>query len=196
MSAGLISILGPPAVGKTTVAERLAEELPAGLIYEDYAGNPFLAESYLGRDAWRLPAQLYYVMSRVKQLALATWPKSGLMISDYAFCQDAIYAAVQVPPEEKPLYDQVAAKLAPLVKPPDLAILLDAPAPMLLERIANRGRAFEKAMSEAFIDGLRHSYDAAVEELGCPLIRIDCRRTDLRRPGERSHLLKRIRECM
>ncbi|RKY23662.1 MAG: deoxynucleoside kinase, partial [Planctomycetota bacterium] len=41
MAAKLISIIGPVAVGKTTLAECLAAQLPAEILYEDYAGNPF-----------------------------------------------------------------------------------------------------------------------------------------------------------
>ena len=68
MSAALISIIGPPAVGKTTLAALLAAKLPAELIREDYAGNPFLADSYAGSEQARLPGQLYFLLSRVGQL--------------------------------------------------------------------------------------------------------------------------------
>ena len=45
MAATLISIIGPPASGKTTLAESLCADLEAELVREDYAGNAFLADS-------------------------------------------------------------------------------------------------------------------------------------------------------
>ena len=96
MSAKLVSIIGPVASGKTLLAEKLSAELPAGLIREDYAGNPFLADSWAGQDDKLLAGQLYFLMSRVKQLALSAWPDDGTFVSDYGFCQDRIFAEIRL----------------------------------------------------------------------------------------------------
>ena len=77
MAAALISIIGPPASGKTTMAHWLAEALPGRLILEDYAGNPFLPGSYQGREELALPAQLYFLFSRVSQLNREAWAGQG-----------------------------------------------------------------------------------------------------------------------
>ena len=122
MSATLISIIGPPAVGKTTLAEGLSTELPGELIYEDYEGNPFLADSYTGGGDACLPAQLYYLMSRVKQLALAAWPVEGRFISDYGFCQDRIFAERRLGADDLKLYRRVARRVEGLVKGPDVLL--------------------------------------------------------------------------
>ena len=118
MSAKLISIIGPPAVGKTTLACCLADDMPASLIREDYQGNPFLVESYLGSPEACLPAQIHFLMSRVGQLALAAWPAEGLVVSDYGFCQDHIYAAAKLSADELRLYDRLARRLGRLADSP------------------------------------------------------------------------------
>ena len=193
MSAKLISIIGPPAVGKTTLAERLAAELPAELVREDYAGNPFLAESYVGPTDARLPAQLFFLMSRVQQLALATWPAEGVVVSDYGFCQDRIYAEAKLDAADLRLYNRVARRVEGLVHPPDVMIALDASEATLLDRIAGRGRAFERAMTEEFLSGMREGYDRILREAEFPVIAVDCDVADVLDDSVRRELVREVR---
>lgn len=194
MGAKLISIIGPPAVGKTTLADILASELPAEVIYEDYAGNPFLADSYLGSTEARLPAQLYCLMSRAAQLSVMSWPAGGVRVSDYGFCQDRIYASMRLSEAEMNLYDRIARRLEGLIKQPDLAIHLDAREDSLLERIARRGRRFEKAVTAEFIASIRKAYEAIDHELGCEVIHMNCDELDFRREAGRASVIGEIRK--
>ncbi len=194
MKAGLISIIGPPAVGKTTLAERLAELLPAAVIYEDYAGNPFLADSYTsGCDAC-LPAQLYYLISRTGQLSRSAIAPGKLFVSDYGFCQDRIFAEVKLSPGDLAIYEKVLERMADMVRPPDLLIRLDASEETLLERIADRGRAFERSMTAEFISSLRVLYNGIDSRVACPVLDMDCDATDLRERREVEVLAATIRE--
>lgn len=194
LDAKLISIIGPPAVGKTTLAEALATELPAELVREDYVGNPFLAESYAGASDARLPGQLYFLMSRVGQLSISSWPAEGLRVSDYGFLQDRIFARVRLCPDDMAAYERVARRLEGLVRPPDIVIHLDAAEPVLLQRIAGRGRTFERAMTSEFLAALRNDYNDACAALPCQVLRVDCHRNDLRQATGRASLLAEIRD--
>jgi len=196
VSAALVSVIGPPAVGKTTLAEHLAAELPARLIREDYEGNPFLAESYVGRADARLPAQLYYLMSRTSQLSRLAWPADGLAVSDYGFCQDRIFARIRLVGREWAVYEQVAARVEPLVRPPDVLLCLDASEATLLARIARRGRAFEKAMTADFLAAMRQAYRTQSRPASCAAIEVDCDRVDVRDPAWRQALAAQIRETL
>ena len=193
LSAKLISVIGPPAVGKTTLAELLAEELPATLVLEDYAGNPFLADSYMGKDELRLPAQIFYLLSRVQQLSAACWPGDGLVVSDYGFCQDGLYARTRLGDGDLEIYEPIAERLAPAVHPADVLIRLDASVPLLLERLAARGRGFEKAMGAEFISTMRRGYDEIVRTAQCPVVPVDCDEVDIREAAWRGRLVDRIR---
>jgi len=190
VSAALISIIGPPAAGKTTLAERLCQALPAQLIREDYAGNPFLVDACLGRAEARLPSQLYFLLSRVGQLGVANWPAKGTFVTDYGFCQDRVYARASLAAGDLRLYGRVAGRVEGLVHPPGLLIALDASEATLLDRIARRGRDFEKVMTAGFLSGIRRAYNQIAAQSPCPVIRVDCETTDLREEAALAQLIQ------
>jgi len=192
MTATLISIVGPPGCGKTTLATSLVDALGANLIREDYAGNPFLASAYLGDAAVRLPAQMYFLISRVAQLAQVAWPDKGICVSDYGFCQDQIFARINLSADEFDLYEPVRRQMETAVHPPDLMILLDASEDELLQRIAARGRSFERVMTRDFLAQMRRSYTQAAADVTCPVIRIDNGERDLRQEANLRSLVGEI----
>jgi len=194
MAAKLTSITGLPASGKTTLAEALAAELPAEIIYEDYAGNPFLAEAYTGNAEARLPSQLYYLTSRVKQLSRWTWPDDGVVVTDYGFCQDRIYARATLSEADWNAYAALAERVEPLVHPPAGIVHLEAPNAVLLERIARRGRPFERGIDAGFLSTMRRAYSRLEARAACPVFRVDCETTDVGTAAGRADLLAWIRE--
>ncbi len=194
--APLLSIIGLPASGKTTLAELLAMELPARLVREDYEGNPFLAESYAGPDEMRLPAQVFYLLSRVSQLSAGHWPATGTFVGDYGFCQDRVYASLRLSPEDFAAYEVLHARVAPLVHPPKAMVYLDAEPAALLERIAVRGRSFEKAITAEFLSAMRDAYNDFVQTAECPVLTVRCDEVDLRNHRPRAELIERIRTVL
>ena len=196
MAAPLISIIGPPAVGKTTTARWLCEALDARLILEDYEGNPFLAEAYLGREELALSAQLYFMFSRISQLGSGNWPGGGICVSDYGFCQDAVYAQTNLSAEDMALYRQLAARAAEVVKPPDVLIHLDGDESILLERISRRGRSYERVFSGEFLATMRDAYRQVTAVADCQVLTADVAEVDLLSEPARSDLLQRVREAL
>ncbi len=195
MSCALVSVIGPPAVGKTTLAEHLAAELPAEMIREDYAGNPFLADGYGGVAQARLPSQLYFLMSRVGQLSLLGWPERGVRVTDYGFCQDGIFARVTLSQADWTTYEHAAVRLGQLVKPPDVLIHLDADEATLLSRIAVRGRAHERFITAEFLTALRQAYAQAADQASCAVLRLNGA-TDLREFASRAPLIEQVRSAL
>ena len=194
MSTKLISIIGPPAAGKTTLAELLAQALPAELIREDYAGNPFLASSYLGDDRARLPGQLYFLLSRAKQLATPAMPANGFAVSDYGFCQDSLYARLRLNPADLETYWDIADRVAGIVHSPDLLIRLDASVESLLQRIAERGRSYESALTAELLTSIRRQYESLPAEAECPVIRVDTDRVDIRDSDHCHQIIEQLRD--
>lgn len=196
MGAELISIIGPPGSGKTTLAEFIHRRLDARIIYEDYQGNIFLADSYEGQVRSVLAAQLYFLFSRVKQLACDTFGESGIVVSDYGFCQDRIYAQSKLSRDDLKIYESLAGNIEWKVKPPSLIIHLDAPLDELKRRISARGRDFEKAFSDDFLCDIRSAYTDIEKRLGCPVISIDTAARDIRNDDEREKLISEILEII
>ncbi len=192
----LISIIGPVAVGKTTLACALATLLSARLICEDYVGNPFLAESYVGSDNTRLPSQLYFLLSRVAQLSCENFDAPGPAVSDYGFCQDDIYAKIRLSEADLKLYRSVAARMNQLVQRPDVLIHLDATVDTLCERIAHRGRDYEAAMTRQFHQSMRAAHVEAADKADCPVIRIDCDEVDIRQAQTQSEIIDQLRALL
>jgi deoxyguanosine kinase len=196
MNTTWISIVGAVGAGKTTLAERLALDLDAKLLREDYASNPFLTESHAGNPAMVLPCQLHFLLARVAQLSEAATdpPDHSLFIADHGFVQTRIWAHLQLTAEELAVYDSVEEKLAPRVRTPDVIVVLDAPVAVLQQRIAGRGRAFESTLTADFLETLRAAHRAIVAPPGCRLIHIDVEHVDLRDATQRTPLLRQLHE--
>jgi len=194
MNATLISTIGPPGCGKTTLATNLARALGGQFIAEPFANNPFLSDAYRGRAQARLPAQLQFLLLRVGQLDRHTWPAGGLFVSDYGFCQDRLFARAQLSSEEFALYDPIRERLEPHVHPPELLILLDVPETELLRRIAARGREFEQGITFDFLTDMRARYRQAAAEASCPVLRVENHTVDLRDPAAVAALAAEVRK--
>ena len=123
------------------------------------------------------------------------WPEEGKVVSDYGFCQDRIYARRQLDGEDWNIYDSVARRMERLVHPPDVLVHLDASPEILLERIARRGRDFERVMTAGFLNDMRGAYARYVAAADCPVLEVDCGAEDCRKPSALRTLIRRIEEC-
>jgi len=63
-----IVIEGPIGVGKTSLARRLADVLGGEPVLEEAGANPFLERFYQDPRGAALPAQLFFMFQRVRQL--------------------------------------------------------------------------------------------------------------------------------
>ncbi len=156
-----IVVEGPIGVGKTSLVRRLGSSLGAELVLEQAEANPFLERFYRNPRAGAFPAQLYFLFQRAQQLAVL---KQGDMfaprvrLADYLLDKDRIFARVTLDAAEYALYEQVHAKLAIDAPVPDLVVYLQAPADVLLERIARRGIAFEQYIDRRYLERLNEAY--------------------------------------
>ena len=196
MTAALVSLAGPPGSGKTTAATWLAAELSGQLILEDYAGNPSLAESYAGRAELRLAGQSWFLLSRVNQLAAARWKPDGVIVTDYAFLQDVLYARIWLTGPDLAAYEALARQVGPLVHPPEVIVWLDGPLPLLKTRIAGRARDYERYFTDDFLLRLQRDYAATLAHPPCPVIRVDISQRDLKLPEHRLWLVDQVRSVL
>ena len=156
-----IAVEGVIGVGKTNLAELLAERLNTRLVTEKFDENPFLPDFYRDPERYAFQTQLFFLLSRYRQQQeirqMDVFHK--LVISDYMFVKDRLFASLNLDETEMSLYDAVANMLERNVISPDLVIYLQADTNRLMERITSRGRDFEKNISRDYIDALNQVYN-------------------------------------
>jgi deoxyguanosine kinase len=169
---------GPIGAGKTTLTGLLADHLDATTILEDVDGNEFLADFYVDRERFALPMQLWFLTARHAQLTKALQAQ-GPLIGDYTFAKDSIFARTLLKNRDLRLYKRIDAGLQPL-RQPDLVVYLDADDDILLERIARRGRPYEKPITSGYLDEIRDAYQSYLAETsGANVFRVNTSGLDL-----------------
>lgn len=157
-----IAIEGVIGVGKTTLAQIIAQRWNAMCIEENYDKNPFLEKFYENPEAYAFQTQLFFLLDRHKQLqnsALQSDLFHDLLVSDYTYDKDQIFASQTLSDSEYAMYETIARSLDKDIPKPDLVVYLQASVPILLERIRSRGRAMEKAIEGNYLKDLQERYD-------------------------------------
>lgn len=155
-----IVIEGPIGVGKTSLARRLAESFASELLLEGADENPFLERFYRNRRFAALPTQLYFLLQRARQIEQLRQDDmfAPTRIADFLIDKDRLFAELNLDSNELSLYEQVAATLALDPPKPDLVVYLQAPAPVLMKRIAARGLDYEQQIEPEYLERLGEAY--------------------------------------
>lgn len=157
-----IAIEGVIGAGKTSLAQIIAKRWNAMSIEENFDKNPFLEKFYENPEAYAFQTQLFFLLDRHKQLqnsALQSDLFHDLLVSDYTYDKDQIFASQNLSDSEYAMYETVARSLDKDIPKPDLVVYLQASVPTLLERIRSRGRAMEKSIEGTYLKDLQDRYD-------------------------------------
>lgn len=190
-----IHIEGPIGVGKTSLSRILAEELGARLVQEVVEENPFLARFYEDPERWAFNVQTFFLLSRYKQMQEL---EQGALfhthtVSDYLFDKDFVFASMNLRGDEWELYRDLYRNLRPKLTTPDLVVYLRAEPDLLLERIARRGRPFERDIDPDYLRRLSHAYDDYFASADLPLHTVDAAGVDfVSRPEDRDAILAEV----
>jgi deoxyguanosine kinase len=155
-----IAVEGAIGVGKTTLARMLRDHFQTELLLEVFEENPFLSKFYESRAIYAFQTQMFFLLSRYRQqqqipLRLARGP----LISDYMFAKDWLFARLNLSGDEWEVYQQLHKALAEQIPRPTLIVYLQADTDVLLGRIAQRDRPYERDMDKEYIDTLRQDYE-------------------------------------
>jgi len=155
-----IVVEGAIGVGKTSLANKLADSLSADVVLEEVFENPFLERFYRDGRSAALPAQMFFLFARARQIDDLRQSDmfTNVRVSDYLFAKDRLFAELNLNPDELKLYEQVVDSLHIDPPVPDLVIYLQATVDSLLERIARRGIAFERAIDRRYLEKLTDAY--------------------------------------
>jgi deoxyadenosine/deoxycytidine kinase len=157
-----IAIEGPPAVGKSTLADRLAARLDATMVLDEI-DNPFLADFYGNRPGAAFQSQLFFTLARHRQQTSLRQSDlfSQVTVSDYLFERDKIYAYLNLDDNELFIYQRLYELLAQDIPSPDLVIYLQTPTDVLRRRLKERARAHADApvLEDDYVRELNEAYN-------------------------------------
>ena len=195
MPRRFIAIEGLIGVGKTSLSRLLAKEWSARLVLEPWEHNPFLAAFYDDRERYAFPAQMFYMASRsAQQLALRQADLfEELIVADYIFQKDRLFAEETLKGDEMELYDRFARMLGTSAPKPDFVVFLDAPTEVIRSRIAKRGIEAEQVIRASYLDSLRSRYYALWDRYtDAPVYVLDTSQMDYADPetGDKERVLE------
>jgi deoxyguanosine kinase len=156
-----LAIEGPIGVGKTKLAERLARRIDGTTVLEE-SDNPFLADFYQERPGAALQAQLFYLLSRHRQLTGLRQADlfAHATVCDYLFDRDKIFAFLNLDDNELFIYQRLYDLLARDIPTPDLVIYLQAPTDVLLRRQKEKPTDPERQLPQPDADYVRELNEA------------------------------------
>ncbi len=156
-----VVIEGNIGAGKTTLANRLASDMNARLVLEQFADNPFLPKFYNDPERFSFPLELSFLAERYKQLN-AELRSSNLfqpmVIADYFFMKSLIFAQNTLQVDEYNLYRQIFEIIYNSIPKPDLYVFLHKPISGLLENIKKRGREYEQNITAQYLEKIQTGY--------------------------------------
>lgn len=159
-AARYIAIEGPIGVGKTALAKRLADSLSADLVLEEIEENPFLERFYRDGRSAALPAQMFFLFARARQIEGMRQSDlfSNVRISDYLFTRDRLFAELNLDTEEFKLYEQIAENIGVDAPVPDLVIYLQASVDSIMQRLARRNSPYDRFVERGYLEQLTEAY--------------------------------------
>ncbi|UCG47896.1 MAG: 2-amino-4-hydroxy-6-hydroxymethyldihydropteridine diphosphokinase [Phycisphaerales bacterium] len=170
----LVSIAGNIGAGKTTLANKLSARFGCPLLLEPYDTNPFMPDVYAGRKELALDSQLYFLTSRIDQLSPDSLSAGQIVLTDYVFDKEMIYARRLLDERQLELYEKTYAPLAARVAEPVLVLYLRDSAEECLQRIHDRNRPYEQQITLDFLKDLAGDYETLFDNWkNCPVIRLN-----------------------
>ncbi|HLE85893.1 MAG TPA: deoxynucleoside kinase [Thermoanaerobaculia bacterium] len=205
-----VAVDGPIGVGKTTLVELLTQRFEGVKLFED-VDNPFLPDFYREKPGSAFQTELYFLLTRFKQQQDAVQRElfDRLLLADYTFQKNRIFAYLNLDDSELLLFDKLYALLEPQVPAPDLIVYLVADLDTCLARIKKRRLAAhghgspqyleelyeaEKGISPEYlselIDAYNHYYHYYERS---PLLVVETRNLDFpQRPEDLDELVNRL----
>jgi deoxyadenosine/deoxycytidine kinase len=156
-----LGIEGVIGVGKTTLAKAVAAATGARLVLEEVEENPFLERFYEDPRRFAFQTQVFFLLSRYRQQEFLRQGDlfATSIVTDYIFAKDRVFAYLNLDDRELALYERLATVLEASIPTPDAVIYLQAGTDVLMERVAKRGRPYERHITSDYLTRLNESYN-------------------------------------
>ncbi len=173
-----VAVAGNIGVGKSTLVERLADKLGWDPFYEPVGENPYLADFYEDMRSWAFQSQVFFLTRRLHaHRQLLEHPTSALQ--DRTVYEDAEVFAANLHQRglmahrDYDTYRELYEVLTVLLPAPDMVVYLRARVSTLMDRIAIRGRDYEKQIEIDYLSRLNELYEAWIERFSlCPVLTV------------------------
>jgi len=161
LDSRFIAIEGCIGAGKTSLVNLLGKQSDAQVIRELDSENPFISKFYQDRDSFGFQTQVFFLLNRYKQYTGLSQRDlfSSVVLVDYLFHRDRLFASLNLKDQELKLYDQIYSLLSNKVPKPDLVIFLQASTDILRSRVEKRGREYEAYMDPSYLDSVNKSFN-------------------------------------
>lgn len=156
-----IGIVGCMGVGKSRLTEALAGHLGYKSYFEPVKENPYLDDYYADPKRYACIMQFFMLTHRFRQhLEVQELTKKDIgIVQDQIIYGDVLYAQLNhlvgnMDDRDYQNYRTHFEALRPLLQLPDVVINLETSIDTIYQRIHNRGRESERAISREYLQGL------------------------------------------
>jgi deoxyadenosine/deoxycytidine kinase len=163
-----IAVAGNIGTGKTTLTSMLSKRFGWTPHFEAVKDNPYLADFYADMSRWSFPLQIFFLNHRFRAHQDIT-EGANSAIQDRSIYEDAnifarnLWEAGNMEERDYRNYLDLYNTMCEFLTPPDLVLYLRKSLPKLKERIAMRGRDFEKNIPDEYLVSLNRYYDDWME---------------------------------
>jgi len=171
-----VAVAGNIGVGKSSLTRLLANALNWEPFFEANAENPYLADFYEDMERWSFHSQIFFLSRRLQHhRQLVDHP--GSVLQDRTVYEDAevfarnLHQQGRMTARDYDTYHALYQGISAFLPPPDLLIYLRARVGTLVERIAMRGRDYERQISIDYLAQLNTLYERWIEAWrACPVL--------------------------
>ncbi len=161
MNYNYIVIEGGIGAGKTSLAEKFAQDFNAELVLERFADNTFLPKFYKDPEHYAFPLEMTFLTERYQQLKALLSKRdlfTDLVVADYFIDKCVIFSKNNLQPDEYNLFTKVYEIISTYLPKPDLLIYLYNSPENLLKNIAKRGRPYEQEITAEYLANIQDNY--------------------------------------
>jgi deoxyadenosine/deoxycytidine kinase len=207
----LICVEGCLGVGKSTLVQRFAEQMPCTPFYEEVAANPFLLDFYREQKRYALHVQYTFLLLQERQFRAATQRARGAIgtsstnlentpaqkkaaatvVCDFHPLKSLVFSSVVLQPEMRTPLAQMYHLLH--IPQPDLVLYLRADEHTILARLRKRNDLYRDEIDISYVARVCSAYDTFFRTYAGPVVTIDTTHIDyVQNPKEISILLQQI----
>jgi len=196
-----VAVAGNIGVGKSTLVSMLCDRLGWAPFFEPVGENPYLADFYRDMRAWSFHSQIFFLTRRLRaHRQLLDHPTSA--VQDRSVYEDAEVFAQNLSRQglmderDYLSYRELYRVLVEFLPPPDLVVYLRASVPTLQQRIASRGRDYERTINPEYLAQLNELYEEWVAHFSlCPILTVPADDLDyVHHPGHLILIVSKVQE--